>query len=387
VPTRLDPTPEEPMSSTPRRRLAPEAVIAAVVVILLAVLVPLVVYSRVGDSLFPPNAVTTQAKDVRILYNIVFGIAVAIFVAVEGLIVWSVIRYRRKAGDDELPPQTHGNSLIEIIWTLIPTVIVLYLFAISYQTLSTVDAVSDTPDIRIHAVAQQFQWQFTYLDANGNKVATQTAPLASDGGGMGVPVGKNVLVTLDSPDVIHAFYVPRFLFKRDVVPGQTNRFQFTIDPSEATDGHPEVLGGQCAELCGTGHRTMLFNVVAMSPADYDAWLQALIVKANASPPPQPSVGAGATVLKVTAKDIAFDTKTLEVPANQGFSIDFTNNDVAGTLHNIEIRGAEGSIIADPPTIDGGQSTNYTYAPLGPGTYTFICKIHPIASMTGTLTVH
>ena len=100
------------MSSTPRRRLAPEAIIAAVVVILLAVLVPLVVYSRIGDSLFPPNAVTTEARDVRSLYNIVFGLAVAIFIAVEGLIVWSVIRYRRKKGDDELPAQTHGNSLV-----------------------------------------------------------------------------------------------------------------------------------------------------------------------------------------------------------------------------------------------------------------------------------
>ncbi|HEX8024797.1 MAG TPA: cytochrome c oxidase subunit II transmembrane domain-containing protein, partial [Candidatus Limnocylindrales bacterium] len=103
------------MSSTPRRRLAPEAIIAAVVVILLAVLVPLVVYSKLGESLFPPTAVTTQATGTRGLYNIVFGIAVAIFVAVEGLIVWSVIRYRRRAGDDELPPQTHGNNLVEII--------------------------------------------------------------------------------------------------------------------------------------------------------------------------------------------------------------------------------------------------------------------------------
>jgi len=186
---------------------------------------------------------------------------------VEGLIVWSILRYRRKPGDTELPAQTHGNNTVEIIWTLIPTVIVLYLFAISWNSLNTVDAISAQPEIRIHALASQFQWQFEYLDASGKKVATQTIPLQSDGGGMAVPVGKNVLVTLDSADVIHAFYVPRFLFKRDVVPGQHNQFQFTVDPSEATDGNPAVFRGQCAELCGVGHRTMLFNVIGMTQKD------------------------------------------------------------------------------------------------------------------------
>lgn len=372
------------MSSTPRKRLAPEALIAAVVVILLAILVPVIVYSGAGSSLFPPTAVTTQAKETRGLYDIVFALAIAIFVAVEGLIIWSVIRYRRKPGDDELPAQTHGNNLVEIIWTLIPTVIVLYLFAISWNTLNTVDAVSSNPEIRIHAIAAQFQWEFEYLDPNGGKVATQTVPLAAEGGGMAVPVGKTVLVTLDSSDVIHAFYVPKFLFKRDVIPGQTNRFQFTVDASEATDGHPNVFGGQCAELCGTGHRTMLFNVIAMSPADYDAWLQALIVKNNATPPPAPS---GAATLKLTAQNIAFDKTTLEVPANQQFVIDFKNAD-QGVPHNVEIRQSDGqTVVQTQPTIDGGTSTTYTFNALPPGTYTFICKVHPIPSMTGTLTVH
>jgi cytochrome c oxidase subunit II len=371
------------MSSSPRRRLAPEALVAGGVVVVLVALVLAVFLSGFGNSLYPPDAATTQAKSVRGLYDIVFALAVAIFLAVEGLIIWSILRYRRKPGDDTLPAQTHGNNVVEIIWTLIPTVIVLYLFAISWNTLNTVDAISPQPDIRIQANASQFQWQFDYLDASGKKVATQTISLSADGGGMAVPVGKTILVSLESNDVIHAFYVPRFLFKRDVVPGQHNEFQFTVDPSEATDGHPAIFRGQCAELCGIGHRTMLFEVIGMTQTDYDAWLAALIEKANATPAPAPS---GAAVVQLGAKDIAFDKTTLEVAAGQPFAIDFKNEDAAGTQHNVQIRQADGTIISDPPTIDGGAETTYSYDALPAGTYTFICKVHPIPQMTGTLTV-
>jgi cytochrome c oxidase subunit 2 len=376
--------PEELMSSSPRKRPAPEALVAGGVVVVLVVLVLAVFLSGIGRSLYPPDAATIQAEGVRGLYDIVFALGAAVFLAVEGLIIWSILRYRRKPGDNELPAQTHGNNVAEIIWTLIPTVIVLYLFAISWNTLNTVDAISAQPEIRIHALASQFQWQFVYLDANGNKVATQTIPLQADGGGMAVPVGKTVLVTLDSADVIHAFYVPRFLFKRDVVPGQHNEFQFTVDPSEATNGHPAVFRGQCAELCGIGHRTMLFNVIGMTQTDYDAWLAKLIVTANATAAPAAS---GAAVVQLAAKNIAFDKQALDVAAGQPFAIDFKNEDAPGTMHNVQIRKADGSVIANPPTIDGGAETTYSYDALPAGTYTFICKVHPIAQMTGTLTVH
>ncbi len=368
------------MSSLPRKRPASDALVAGGVVVVLIALVAAVFATGAGSSLFPPIAATTEAKDVSGLYDIVFALAVAIFVIVEALIVWSVLRYRRRPGDDELPAQTHGNNLVEVIWTLIPTAIVLFLFVISWQTLNVVNAETPNPNVRIHAVAGQFQWKFEYLDANGNKVATQTTPLAEDGGGMAVPVGRSVRVTLDSPDVIHAFYVPRFLFKRDVIPGQTNSFEFTVDPSEAG----QVFRGQCAELCGTGHHVMLFSVKALSQADYDAWLTALIAQSNATPAPVPS---GATTFKISAKDIAYDTKTLEVAANQPFVIDFTNADPAGVQHDVDIRQADGkTVVVDQKTTDGGQTSQYSYTGLPAGTYTFICSIHPIPSMTGTLTV-
>ena len=366
------------MSSTPRKRPAPDALVAGLVVVILIALVAAVFLSGAGSTLYPPDAVTSEAREIRGLYDIVFAFAVAIFLVVEALIVWSVLRYRRRPTDVELPVQTHGNNLVEVIWTVVPTAIVVFLFVISWNTLNNVDAVSNEPDVRVHAIAGQFAWQFEYLDESGNKVATQLAPAydAETGvGGMAVPVGRSIQVTLDSPDVIHAFYVPRFLFKRDVVPGQTNRFEFTVDEDEAG----QVFRGQCAELCGTGHRQMLFNVIALSPADYETWLAALVERSNATPAPLPS----GPVLNVTAKNIAFDTTAVEVPADAPFGIAFSNDDPPGILHDVDIRDAGGTVVANQDTIDGGTSANYSYGPLAAAQYTFFCSIH--ANMTGTLT--
>lgn len=376
------------MSTSPRKRPASEALVAGAGVILMIAIVGIVLWSSAGSALYPPKAATTQGQEVSKLYDIVFAIAVAVFVVVEGLIVWSILRYRRRPSDVDLPPQTHGNNLVEVLWTLIPTVIVLYLFAISWQTLNTVDYTSvangQKPDIQIRALAGQFQWQFEYLDANGNHVATQTKAMTKkvgDGGGMAVPVGKKVYVTLRSGDVIHAWYVPRFLFKRDVVPGQENHFEFTVDPAEVG----QTFHGQCAELCGTNHNAMLFDVVAMSQGDYDAWLANLVEVENATPPPAPS---GAPVLTLDAKDIAYDKHALDAPANAPFVIDFKNDDPATITHDVDIHAADGTtVVANQEPIAGGTSTQYTYDQLAAGTYEFFCSVHPgVPGMIGTLTV-
>ena len=105
-----------------------------------------------------------------------------------------------------------------------------------------------------------------------------------------------------------------------------------------------------------------------------------------TPAPSASVPAGAVSLSLVAQNIAFDKQSLEVPANTPFTIDFKNQDQPGTPHNVEIRAQDGSVLQTQPTIDGGQATTYVYTALPPGTYTFICKVHPIPQMTGTLTV-
>ena len=359
--------------------------------------------ARIWESLYPPVAVTEQGAEIRDLYNIVFLIAAAIFFLVEGLLVWTIIRYRRRPDDTELPPQTHGNSIAEIIWTVVPTLIVAFLFVISWQTLNNVDTVTAQAETKIRAVAGQFQWEFDYMPADYDPLAKEPvdplyveyAPTGPEGG-LHIPTGRTIQLYLTSPDVIHAFYVPQFLFKRDVVPGRVNTFDFNV-PADQAGG---TFRGQCAELCGTGHMLMLFDVHAMTGADFDAWLAGKVEQANATPPPAPSPAPGAsgepgasgapapgpgTELAVTAKNIAFTPTELTAPANSPITINFDNQD-AGTPHNIKIFKGQigGDVVFDGKIIPGVAVETYQVGPLAAGSYPFECFVHP--NMTGTLTV-
>jgi len=274
----------------------------------------------------------------------------------------------------------------------------MILFFLSWQTLNSVDA-TNLNNVRIRADAQRFQWSFDYLSQDGQTVLFhQIAPE------MVVPAGETVHLTLRSADVNHSFYVPQFLFKRDVIPGRENNFDFTVDASLAG----QTFRGQCAQLCGTFHDKMLFTVVAMTPANYTAWLNQQIASAspapgagaspgasNGPPPsgsaPQPSASAGsgpgnAATIEIAAQNIAFDKTTLTAPANTPFTLRFTNND-AGVPHDVVIHN--GTSTSDPPLFEGEiftgvGSRDYQVPALKAGTYAFSCKVHP--TMTGTLTV-
>jgi cytochrome c oxidase subunit 2 len=376
---------------------------------------PIGLSQRVLDSLYPPEAVTSQGVQIRDLYTIVFLIAVVIFFVVEGLIVWTVLRYKRKPGDDALPPQTHGNAVAEVVWTVVPTLIVAFMFVISWQTLNTVDAVSATPDYKIRAIGAQFQWTFEYLPDDWEPpVAGQPAPPPplyteyvpvrnGEAGGLNVPAGRSVKLYLSSPDVIHAFYVPQFLFKRDVVPGRTNVFEFNVDERFAG----QTFNGQCAELCGSGHSIMLFSVHAMAPTEFDSWLQGAIEAAppaapsgepatsappdgsappEGSPPPDGSAppSGSETVVQITALNIAFDPVDASVPADAPFQILFDNQD-PNVPHNVAIKDAAGASVFEGAVFPGPAQQTYDVPPLPAGGYTFVCTVHP--NMTGTLTAN
>ena len=373
------------MSSSPRTRPSFGTILSGLVALVVFAGLALFVVlnlSTIVNSFFPPTPASTQGHHIHDLYTIVFIIAAVIFFLVEGLIVWTVIRYRRQPGDDELPPQIHGHNLAEVVWTVVPTIIVLFLFFVSWQTLNTVEAVTPQPDLRVRAVAGQFQWTFDYLAAdaqpNAKPLFSQTSPVGPDGG-LFLPAGKTTHLYLSSPDVIHAFYVPQFLFKRDVVPGIVNQFDLTLDASDAG----QTFRGQCAELCGVGHRIMLFEVHALDPAAFKSWYDGKIAAANATPTPVPS-GGGGPVIPLTAQNIKFSTDALTAPANAPFSIAFDNKDT-GVPHDVDILDLGGKTVFNSDPFPGPAKHDLGVLPLAPAQYKFECSVHPTL-MFGTLTV-
>ena len=374
------------MSTAPGSRPSSFAIVGWLVAAAIGIaLLVLVVLNgpAIWNSFFPPEARTRQGQEIRNLYDIVFLIAVAIFAVVEGLIIWSVVRYHRRPGDDDLPPQTHGNNLAEITWTLIPTLIVIFLFVISWQTLNSVEAEAAQPNLKVRAVAGQFQWSFDYLPADAQAdtpaLFTITAPEGPEGG-LFLPAGQTTHLFLRSPDVIHAFYVPQFLFKRDVVPGITNHFDLDIPAGDAG----QTYRGQCAELCGVGHRIMVFDVHVLAPNDFQAWMAKQQEAANATPPPAPSGGAPAGPgIPLAAQNVKFDQANLTAPA-AGFTIQFDNKD-AGTPHDVDILDAGGKKVFDSKDFPGPAKKDLPVPALPAGTYKFECSIHP-GQMFGTLTV-
>ena len=373
------------MSSSPGTRPSFGSILAGLVaVIAIAGLVVLLAQygPEIVRSFFPPDPVTTQGRHINDLYTIVFVIAAVIFFLVEALIIWSVIRYRRRPGDTELPPQTHGHNLAEVVWTVVPTIIVIFLFFVSWQTLNTVEATAPQPDLRVKAVAGQFQWSFDYLPADGGAdskpLFTVTAPVGPDGG-LVLPAGKTTHLYLSSPDVIHAFYVPQFLFKRDVVPGIVNEFDLTIEAQFAN----QTFRGQCAELCGVGHRIMIFEVHAMDPAKFQTWYEGKLAAASATPTPVPS-GGGGPVVDLVAKAVKFDKTEITAKPDAPFTIHFDNQD-AGTPHDVDILDGSGKKVFDGQDFPGPGVRDYGVSPLPAGEYKFECSIHPTL-MFGTLKV-
>jgi cytochrome c oxidase subunit 2 len=205
-----------------------------------------------------PNPAGPQGRQIQDLYRIFFAASVVVAFIVWGLTTWAILRYRRR--DDRLPPQIHGNNRIEIIWTAIPLLTVLGLFAATWVTLQSVNAVSPNPGVQIHVDGFRWQWRFDYTGQDVSLVGQSGAQPE-----LVVPVGETIQVTLTATDVVHSFYVPALLYKLDAIPGRENRFDFIVDV-------PGTYSGACAELCGVFHDRMLFRVRAVPRPEYDAWL-------------------------------------------------------------------------------------------------------------------
>jgi len=223
--------------------------------------------------------VTNHTERISGLWVTSWIVLLIVGVIVWGLIVWAVIVYRRRTGQTGLPVQLRYNMPIEIFYTIVPLILVLGFFAFTARDQNAIEKPYANPDLTIQVYAKQWAWDFNYVDDNVYDPGIQVQPddnSATPGSvqegeipTLYLPENKKITIQLDSRDVIHSFWVPAMLYKKDVIPGKTNYMYFS------TTGRTGTFVGKCAELCGEYHSAMLFNVKIVSQSEYDAHIQSL----------------------------------------------------------------------------------------------------------------
>ena len=223
-----------------------------------------------------PVAATEQAP---VMGNVWVGAWIAsliIGLLVWGLIGWAVIRYRRRDGDAPAPRQTTYHLPLELLYTLVPFLIIGVLFFYTVKASDAVLQTSDDPDVTINVIGQKWSWTFNYLEADNPDIGTDafTVGTLETIPELYLPVDQTVRFNLQSADVIHSFWVPSFYFKMDVIPGTTNSF-------EVTPNRLGIYDGKCAELCGEYHALMLFKLHVVTQEEYAAHVRELAANGNA----------------------------------------------------------------------------------------------------------
>ena len=193
------------------------------------------------------------------------------------LMIWAMVAYRRRKGENRIPAQLRYNNPIEALFTIVPFVLVIGFFAVTARDMSAIEApVEGSRNVQV--IGKQWSWDFNYTESNVHETGIQSQFAGEKGSKEGLPtlwLEKDVPVklTLDARDVIHSFWVIDFLYKKDLIPGKTNYIYFT--PTKLGD-----FDGKCAELCGEYHSMMLFNVKVVDKADYEAHLADLQAQGN-----------------------------------------------------------------------------------------------------------
>ena len=212
-----------------------------------------------GPHFGMPDSISEQGDDVLGLWRGSVYAGLAVLALVYGLVVWCVLRYRRR--NDDLPSQTPENIPIELLYTATPLVIVVVLFGFTLVTQDRVTELVDDPDVTVEVVAFQWSWEFRYVDRDVIVRSDGVAPPE-----LVVPVDATVRLEFDSRDVAHNLWVPELLIKRDVIPRVDTEMDITVD--EAGEWR-----GRCAEFCGLDHWRMYFDLVAVPEDQFDDRLE------------------------------------------------------------------------------------------------------------------
>jgi cytochrome c oxidase subunit II len=244
-------------AATRRRRNAVRVGALAVMLLALTGCSTNTTFTRLGF----PNPVTKQGEITLSLWQGSWLAGMAVGFVVWGLILWAVIFHRKRG--DKLPPQVRYNMPIEILYTIVPFVLIAVLFYYTAKDENTIDNLSPNPNLTVDVVGFQWSWEFNYpnyhVTSDGYMWGYGPLPVLE------IPVGENVRFNLTSPDVVHSFWVPEFLFKRDVIPGHPNHFQITATQTGTFTGH-------CSELCGLYHSRMLFTLKIVTQPQFNAWI-------------------------------------------------------------------------------------------------------------------
>ena len=213
-----------------------------------------------GVRIWLPEGVTTTAPVIDRLFYIILSLTGAVFVIVQLTLLVFVVRYRHRP--DRRAAYTHGNTFVEIVWTVIPALILVLLAFHNQQVWSQVRGMPIAPDLQVEITAEQFAWNVRYPGADGKLNTPDDLTTINQ---LHLPVQQTVLIHLKSKDVIHSFFVPQFRMKQDAVPGLTTRLWLSATKA----GQYEIA---CAELCGLGHYRMRGFLTLESPDDFARWV-------------------------------------------------------------------------------------------------------------------
>ncbi|MCA1554056.1 MAG: cytochrome c oxidase subunit II, partial [Chloroflexi bacterium] len=246
-------------------------------------------------SASPQSTLNPRSSNAAAIYDLlvpIFWAAVVVFVIVEALLVYSVFRFRTRGDPNAIPVQFHGNTPLEIGWTIAPGVVLGVIFIMTAQTLTAVHNAPPSPAaIAVRAIGHQWWWEFQYPD-----IKTEEGKPVTTASDLHIPEGQTINYTLESVDVIHSFWAPQLGGKTDLIPGHTNHGFF----SAAQVGE---YFGQCAEFCGEQHAQMRFRVFAQSAGDFDAWVK----RQQSIPTPPPGLAQQGAALFVASACIGCHT--------------------------------------------------------------------------------
>lgn len=251
------------------------------------------------NTTFTPHSEYGRAID--FLWDRLLLLGTIVFVLVESGLIYIVFRYRKREGDQR-PPQTHGNVVIEIIWTLIPAFILLFIAVPTVRTIFKTQAKAVAGALEIDVIGHQWWWEFRYPEY-GIVTANEIY----------IPTGRTVNFKLTSNDVIHSFWAPQLGGKRDAIPNRTNYIWLTPDSTML----PSEWNGFCTEYCGTSHGKMRFRVFTVKPDQFASWVASERGPAvfGATVAPAPATAPPATPAPATGKPPAAATPALIVPVS------------------------------------------------------------------------